>query len=467
MRKQANHNVRRNDKSRVNRSAGDVREVNDVPEVDAEIEVRFEYKDRMVWWLGIMETSMRNGARSEFLGRGNVIYSAMGEHEREREHLRFLPGGKVKLSGKEGKVTSWRLKQSAEEEQDKDKDFEIKETRPTKKVRTEQNRTLSSHKSAAAGNEEYESANDMVDIAIDSLATRMTKLERFLQAKTTCNHADIINHCVNVKRTAFRRLLGKKLSQVQRTWKRTSTPFQEAVRSDVEEITITDDLQFFHYLVDDARARSHNTGCNRVVVRPHWVDVKRTIRCTSADVIFSSITALMEWLDITCTEKIRDFCTKEWKEKGVAHMRVVGSIRWSENSTSDPLQLFCGKSIGPIESSGDASDGEKCANSEAEDAEKTDIVEWESATWDLENNCMQHRPVGKTGNIGVLTRAGDRSVIAISWRADDQMSATKHDGIVVDPTDVVLGTITLQVPVVYFRGNQICSDVRKLLKTLE
>ena len=148
-------------------------------------------------------------------------------------------------------------------------------------------------------------------------------------------------------------------------------------------------------------------------------------------------------------------------------MRVVGSIRWSEESPSKPLQLFCGRSIGPIESRGAASDGEKGANSEEEHTEKTDIMEWETATWDLENNCMHHRPVGKTGKIGALTRAVDRNVIAISWRADDQISATKHDGIVVDPTDVVLGAITLQVPVVYFRGNQICSDVRKLLKTLE
>ena len=162
------------------------------------------------------------------------MYDARDDHDREQEVLRFLPGRKVLLSGKEGKVTSWRFTVPADDSEKNDRDFEGGDRRPSKKTKTEHNSTRSTRRSAADGTELSPKPEEMTDIAIDSLATRITKIERQMQMRATCNHAPIINHIGNVKRTMFRRELHIRLAQAQRTWRRTGMPFQEAVRADVE-----------------------------------------------------------------------------------------------------------------------------------------------------------------------------------------------------------------------------------------
>ena len=123
--------------------------------------------------------------------------------------------------------------------------------------------------------------------------------------------------------------------------------------------------------------------------------------------------------------------------------------------------MFCGKSVGPLQET----EGSSAPITNTTGAENAGIVEWGSSKWDLENNCLVSRPAFATGNVGLLGNAEGGSIISVSWRADKVQN--KHDGIVVDPTDVVLGTITVKLPVVYFRGNQICADVVKLLDGIE
>ena len=125
------------------------------------------------------------------------------------------------------------------------------------------------------------------------------------------------------------------------------------------------------------------------------------------------------------------------------------------------MQLFCGKSVGTL----DEVEGNSIPSTNTTGVETSDTLEWGSSKWDLENNCLVSRPAVKTGKVGMLCNADRRNIISISWTEDKAQS--KHDGIVVDPTDVVLGTLTLKLPVVYFRGNQICEDVVKLIEKLE
>ena len=414
MRKQPKRSIRQNKDTEK-----DSTEVvtHDIPCSNAEVEIRYEYKGRMVWWAGVMENVVRNNPRSEYLGRGTIIYEARDEYNREHKMLRFLPGRKVLLSGKEGKVTTWRFPAPADKDEENDGDFDGSDRRPSKKTKTDYNSTRSTITSAADGTELSPALEEMTDIAIDVLATRVTKVERMLQVKTSCNHAPVINHMVNVRRNIFRRELSLKLAQTQRTWKRSGTPFQEAIRADVEEISVKDDLQLFQHIVDDARARSHETGYNRVAVRPHWVDVKRTIRCASADVIFSTMTGLMEWLDVTSEDKIKDLCRKEWKEKGLKQMRVVGALRWSEQDTKSPMNMFCGKSVGTL----DEVEGNSIPSTNTTGVETSDTLEWGSSKWDLENNCLVSRPAVKTGKVGMLCNADRRNIISISWTADKAM----------------------------------------------
>lgn len=428
--------------------------MSDIPAGGADIEVRYEYKGNMIWWPGVIESTVRNSPRSNYLGRGTIVYDAKDDHPREHECLRFLPGRKVLLSGKDGKVTTWRFTSPSDNDGADDEDFEGPARRPSKKFRSEQS-SNGSTKQLPADENDTPNDTEMRDIAIDSIATRMTKVERMLQVKTSCNHASVINQFVNVRRTMFRREISVRLAQTQRTWRRTGTPFQEAIRADIEEISVKDDLKLFQYIVDDARVRSHDSGLNRVDVRPHWVDVKRTIRCASADVIFSTLTALMEWLDVTSEGKTSELCTKEWKEKGVTHMRVVGSLRWSENDITQPVQFFPGRSAGPAD-----------ATATSKEDAKSQVLQWGTGSWDIENNAMVSRPTEGHASVGSLRSASARSIIALSWSADT-MSCSRSNGSVVDPTDVVLGTLSLKLPVVFFRGNQLCADVKNLLKQLE
>jgi len=431
----------------------------DMPDVDDEIEVRYEHEGDLVWWPGVMESSWRNGTRTKYLGRGEIMYEARGNHGREKEHLRFLPGRQVQLSGAEGTITTWRMKPEVERDEDEESYEAGGSRRPSKRSKSDHTSTKTTRTSTTGGRnaEEGDGQVEMRDIAVKSLATRVTKVERLVHAKTTCNHAAIINHCVNVKRTVFRRAIVKQLQITPRTWKRTGTPFQECIRTDVEQISVMEDLQLFQFIVDDVRARSHETGRNRIIVRPHWVDVKRTIRCTSADVLFSTVNGLMEWLDVTSAEKIDELCVKQWKDKGVTNMRVVGTLRWDETNETAPLQLFTYRTIGPRSRKAPIATG---MGTEASSEETAEAVEWTSSTWDLENNCLLSRPAAVEGDVGTIEDARNSDCFSIRWKADG-VTTGRREGCVVDPTDVVTGTISVNVPVVYFRGNQLCDDIRK------
>ena len=96
--KQPKRSIRQN---RGNAESKTCPDTHDMPGSNADVEVRYEYKGRMVWWPGVMENITRNSPRSEYLGRGTIIYEAKFYHSREHETLRFLPGRKVLLSGRE------------------------------------------------------------------------------------------------------------------------------------------------------------------------------------------------------------------------------------------------------------------------------------------------------------------------------------------------------------------------------
>ena len=130
MRKQSKRTIRRNKQTS---SVTNQPEINDIPTSGAEVEVHYEYRGKMIWWPGVMETTTRNGPRAEYLGRGTIVYDARDDHDREQEVLRFLPGRKVLLSGKEGKVTSWRFTVPAVDSEKNDRDFENGDRRPSKK----------------------------------------------------------------------------------------------------------------------------------------------------------------------------------------------------------------------------------------------------------------------------------------------------------------------------------------------
>ena len=162
--------------------------------------------------------------------------------------------------------------------------------------------------------------------------------------------------------------------------------------------------------------------------------------------LFSSARAVLKWLGLTATKDVRRLlCRSQKMRDGVKVTRVLGGLQWNTEGVQDPIRVFVGTSCVGHRRATD----EPCGTQEP-------VIQFESGRWDCSNQRMAAVPAGNRAKVGTYNHARDcHSVFSLSWvwtGGYDGRAVSAH----VKKTGYVrLGKLTLNMPMVTFRGNEL------------
>lgn len=176
---------------------------------------------------------------------------------------------------------------------------------------------------------------------------------------------------------------------------------------------------------------------------------------SGGDVLFESARALLNWLGVTADEDVRGR-TEKWQKQrdGSQSARLLGGLQWSHGAVDKPLRVFVGNSCVRDMKDSEAT-GRECK-----------VIKFANARWDTSNNRLSSAPESDVARVGDFARAEDlESVFRLSWRwvrGYDGRAVSAHGKRM---GDTRLGELTLRMPTVTVKGNELCRDIRVVLES--
>ena len=300
-------------------------------------------------------------------------------------------------------------------------------------------------------------AASLTGSAVDVLTQRLDVLEEKQNEVRKCAHREAYDEFVQDKKSLWKTRVLKLLSKNMKKYTPTAgRPFSAVLRSD--KISFKEDMsyRYFQLLVEDMCKKGNAEDPPRGI---RFVPSLHELRHPEADikeghVVFQSARAWLNWLGITSKGDLRKNMTKTSKQRdGATVTRVLGGLQWTAGDMTKPLRVFVGRScVGS--STGD----------EANRGEEVPVVEFPNARWDSSNNTLATAPIAKRCCVGDYIEESDwNSVFTLSWRwtgGYDGRAVSAHGK---KSGNVREGSITLDMPVVSFRGIETCSKVGEIL----
>ena len=447
----------------------------DVPRAFDSIYVKYNVKDKDVWWPAVVITSRELDVSGTVKGVAVVEYKAQMGEKASTEDVFFLADRSVTTSNGD---TPWRT--SAEAADAGEGDYQEADWRGVGAALT---RAVPAKTRATSGGSTTHSVDivpqpspndregratkklsrkvrtrapvDTTTSHLQDLASRVAALEEWRRHADDTRVQDVKAEFVQERKVIWRHRVLKTLTAPLRNFNPLpGRPFSAVLRAD--EIVIREELSFtfFQEIVRDVQPR----GAVMWPSLDELLDPKSDIE--EAQIQFGTARALFGWLGVTSKLDQQNILLRSSTARsGVQYTRVLGGLQWTEGVQNMPLRVFVGHSC-----TGAVAVGHERAEEGARQQCLVPVVEFPTAQWDASNNAMASRPVRGEYPVGNLDgeRAQD-SVFKVSWtwKAGYDGKATSAHGKRMG--SVRVGDVSITIPVVLFRGNEVSAEIGKIL----
>lgn len=466
-----------------------------VPREYDSIEVLFKVKERLVWWPTTILSSREREVDGTVKGVAKVEYAPFQNMKKSHEQVYFLARRQVNT---ESGDTTWR---SAAEAADagagnrEDADWQPRtrahaattkfdeasvpedvegwglasscpddgEEPPRQRRRVSAGVTsaLSKGGSTRAGTRLGKKPQARTEIThpsgqnMDTLEQLMRRVATLEEGQTQGPSGDVastnqwfVDDMKVLWRTRVLRELDQRIKKPVAT--RVET-FGAMVRGDTIGFTVDCTFRMFNLVVGDIA----KTPRGALFLPSLDALLEPAAEISGGDVLFESARALLNWLGVTADKDVRGR-TEKWQKQrdGAQSARLLGGLQWSHGAVDKPLRVFVGNSCVRNLKESEAT-GRECK-----------VVKFANARWDTSNNRLASAPESDVARVGDFARAEDlKSVFRLSWRwvrGYEGRAVSAHGRRI---GDTRLGELTLCMPTVTVKGNELCRDFRVVLES--
>jgi len=391
---------------------------NRLPVPFEDIQVCFFLDDVETWFLATVERMhLLSTINIPIVGNvplatGTVLYHSAYGFEQVREDVEFLLGDKICTTDEttHQKVpTPWRHVEGLTEQ---DGDYKME----PKPASNQEQCTQSLDMNVQSDTEQKDVVQDIM-----RLQRRLFAVENELSSHRVCDHGQVINERVQ----ALKALSGVEvLARIRHTFKGSCTSIKSeesmgahsALTRSTMTIKIPCDYKLFKYL-----CRTIDVHGSTTYMRPPLRNVlKNDYR--AVHVILNGLHGLCTTLGICCTE-------------------MEKYLVYDTDNNTVPLRLFIASSCSkepPVQTGHD----------------EANVVQFENAIWDAENNTMESLPVLASRTRGMSVDTQSLHAFMLVWETDHRPSGT---------IDVRVGHLKILVPYCTVRNSSIVHELKQII----
>jgi len=299
---------------------------------------------------------------------------------------------------------------------------------------------------------------------VQQLVCRVERLEQHTKAKECDrkNHDDLIDEIVMEKRVIWKLRLQIELDRAVKQV-HPMRAGELGVSLQCNSIRITDVISYrsFARIVQDISTSVSVKELGGVRFEPSYSTLANpSMDIDAGHVIFDTAGAMMKWLGMTGMDDIHKALVKTNKKSKTVMTRVIGGVQWVEGDTSAPFRIFVGASCAAF-----PPHAEEVVEGSAGRGRAQAIV-FPTAEVDVGNNSMSAQPSKEECKVGPL-KMGDlkfasTSLFRVSWvwmKGQEGKAISAHGR---RPEFVRVGNITVSVPIVVVKGNELSDTIRNM-----